>query len=109
MKTSQKVGCWVGAMAIITAPLSMLLRGWVVGQLWGWFVAPTFHLPLLSIPVALGIGVLLSVIQPRYATDCQGKERTEEEQTAWLLCSYATTFFAPLWMLGVGWVIHQWV
>lgn len=31
------------------------VRGWALSQLWLWFVVPTFHVPALSIPAAMGV------------------------------------------------------
>ena len=44
---------------LLIIPL-ILYRGWVLALGWAWFMVPTFALPALSIPAALGISGLLS-------------------------------------------------
>ena len=43
----------------------IVYRGLVLKVLWGWFMVPTFvqyDLPALTIPSALGIGILISML-----------------------------------------------
>lgn len=59
-------------IALIVA--AACLEGFVISALWGWFVSPTFGLPALSIPLALGISLVLSASRPP-SPECEdGKE-----------------------------------
>ena len=50
---------------IITTPFSMLLRGFVLFKLWGWFIVPLGMVPI-SISWALGLAALVSVFNPNF-------------------------------------------
>ena len=39
--------------------LSSIYHGFVLTKLWGWFVVPTFSLPLLSLPAAIGLSLII--------------------------------------------------
>ena len=45
----------VFVILLLLIPLSLYLNGVVFAQLWAWFVAPAFKLPLLSTAVATGL------------------------------------------------------
>ncbi len=39
--------------------LSSIYHGFVLTKLWGWFIVPTFSLPLLSLPAAIGLSLIV--------------------------------------------------
>lgn len=50
-------------VCLVAGVLAMFYMPWVLCQLWAWFVIPTFGLPALTIPLAMGltlIGMLLT-------------------------------------------------
>lgn len=82
---------------------STIANGYVFSQLWSWFVVPTFALPVLSIPVAIGIAGIV-----RYLThqinDLEEKKRTPSEQ---LFRSLSMTIFYPLFTYWFGAIVHH--
>ena len=46
-------GSWIG---------STIFCGWVLKILWGWFIVPTFGLPILSIPSAIGFSLVIRYV-----------------------------------------------
>ena len=46
--------------------VTFISTGFVLSTLWGWFVVPVFGAPALSIPVAIGITLLMRVVGNRY-------------------------------------------
>ena len=42
--------------------LSSIYAGFVLTKLWGWFVVPTFSLPLLSLPAAIGLFLIVGLL-----------------------------------------------
>lgn len=92
-------GC-VGLIAII--PISIVLRGWVLSILWRWFMVSAFHLPILSIPAAIGVSCVISMLtrETSYAK--------EDEKYTW-----STKFFigliGPFISLGFGWLVRLWL
>lgn len=39
-----------------------IVEGFLLATLWGWFIAPIFHLPLLSVPQAIGIALTVTLV-----------------------------------------------
>jgi hypothetical protein len=91
----------LGFLALI--PLSVIWRGYALTVLWAWFVAPTFGLPELAIAPAIGLSLVV-----RYLTHQSDAVKTPEgdfgERMA-KACAYA--LLLPLLVLGIGWVVHQ--
>ena len=86
----------MAAIGVITVfVLTMILQGFVLKVLWAWFVVPTFQLPGLTIPAALGLSMVTSYLTHQYHKD----ERSIEEQMV-----YAVN--ECLLALAIGWIIH---
>ena len=86
---------------IILAILSMILNGWVLSILWSWFVAPLFGLPLLSIPVAVGIAITVKMLTHEYS-DYTFKGKNARE----LICkAIGHSIFGSLFVLFIGWIV----
>ena len=85
---------------LVAYPFAAMWHGFVGKTLWGWFVVPTFGLPTLALPVAIGLGLTLSFwvvnvnVQPRF------KEITE------LIALSATR---PAIALFIGWIVKGFV
>lgn len=47
---------------IITTSLIVIFRGFVFSKLWAWFVVSKFGLNSLSIPEAIGISILITLL-----------------------------------------------
>lgn len=76
--------------------LSAMLRGYVLSVLWGWFIVPTFGLPGISIPIAIGIGIILSF------TTHQISAAREKQSTG----DHVFNIVAhPLLVLLIGWIV----
>jgi hypothetical protein len=73
--------------------LAVLVRGLCLSILWGWLIAPVFGMPALGVAPAIGLTVFLNFLL----------NHKKEEQTL------ADVFVAPLFALGVGWVIHLFI
>lgn len=73
------------------------LRGYVLVSYWMWFIVPTFGAKPLSIPVAIGISALISMVT---------HQRTAKDDSEWY-----TILWMGLWMTGFfwlyGWVVHS--
>lgn len=88
------------AFTIILRTAGAFCRGWAGRLLWLWFVVPQFHLAPLSWVTAYGLclvcAILVSTPVPEYEDDSY-KARVSR--------SLAYGVFAPLMILGVGWLI----
>lgn len=86
-------------VTLLLAVPTMLLNGVVLCNLWAWFITSTFGLPVLSIPQALGIDVLITYV---VATSYKPiKKETLEEFVS--RCFYPIGFALTTWL--IGWII----
>jgi hypothetical protein len=86
------LGCaTVGVLTLLL--LALLIRGVCLSILWGWLIVPVFGLSALGVAPAIGLTVFLNFLL----------NHKKEEQTL------ADVFATPLFVLGVGWVIHLFI
>lgn len=86
----------VALLAVVIAA-SYLWHGFVLQNLWNWF-APPFTDVRLSLPMAIGLGLLIGQIKGyRY-------RKSEEGNKALLFA-----FLAPTIMLIVGYIAHRYI
>lgn len=64
-------------------------NGFVLKVLWGWFMVPTFGLPTLNIPQALGIAIVAQTFMP-----------TQTADRSWV------PFLTGALTLVIGWLVH---
>ena len=84
------VGAVVFTLAFVT--VLAILRGWVLSILWGWFIVPFFGLPVLNIPYAIGIALVIS-----YLTVSSSKKNDDID--------YWRSTATPLFALLIGWIV----
>ena len=82
--------------AITIIAFAAILRGYVLSVLWSWFVIPTFSLPPLSIPVAIGIGLILAFTT--HQTSIKKEDKSAGER-------FADAIINPLMLLLIGWIV----
>lgn len=81
-----------GALVIL---FNIIAYAYAMVKLWLWFIVPTFAAPALSMPVAYGIMVLLSLLQPPPKTDPADKDDTA-------VIVLAKGFFMALFRCGIA-------
>lgn len=87
---------FLGAFGFIALMLiGAILNGFVLCKLWIWFIVPTFGLPTLTIPVALGISLMASYLTSRPDTN-------QDDKTDWGML-LAMSLIYPLLVLLFGW------
>lgn len=96
-------------IAIAISVYGTALKGWAMVTLWAWFVIPTFGLPALTMPVAIGLGFLLHLFQ---YIDFNSIEQHQDKEPDLLLKSVKTFMFAtlfPLFSVGCGWLVKLFI
>lgn len=88
---------WFAALLFFSAVWS----GYVLTILWGWFIVPAFKLPILSIPVAIGMTLII-----RYLTSGGGSHIEKKENKEWHT-TFIIAFAKPLAVLFLGWIVIQ--
>lgn len=91
-------------LALAAIVPGIILSGYVMTILWGWFVTPAFGLAVPSIPIMLGLSLILSYIthQTIYTED-------NREPNTMLWSALVHSLVRPLITLGVGYIIHIYV
>jgi uncharacterized membrane protein len=87
------------ATFIVCAFLSALYSGYVLSVLWAWFVVPTFGLPALTIPVAIGLALIVS-----FMAKSDAEEKTDDEITSKIVSAVVKAILKPSFALLFGWV-----
>lgn len=62
--------------SVLFLVLAWILNGFALKILWGWFMVPVFSLPALTIPAALGIGIVVSFLTHHSGTTQQRGDRS---------------------------------
>lgn len=91
------------ALAILNLAYSIgcfILSGYVLSILWAWFITSTFGLPALTIPVAMGIMVVVSYLTKQ--ADFNNQDREDYMKRVNILA-----IVKALGALAVGYVIKM--
>ena len=104
MNKDQKTifGC-VGLIVsfVVLIVISAIMNGWALSILWSWFVVPVFNVAKLSIPQAIGIGMVVSMLLNKYSSESKKSEDLLES----LFTAGFTSIFGPLMVLFIGWIV----
>ena len=89
---------------IVIAFISAVINGWTFSILWSWFIAGTFGLPELSIPLAIGFALTVSFLTMNSSAQLETKELVEV-----MLEALFTAVVKCLVSIASGWVVLQFV
>jgi hypothetical protein len=94
-------------LIILTFSIVSLLSiydGFVLTKLWMWFVVPTFGLPMLTLPIAIGLALLVSFLTHQRPAENPNKSTSEQivDQIAHGLSSTTIIFL-------MAWIVHLFV
>ena len=90
-------------ISVVAIVVGSILNGYVLAQLWGWFVVPTFGSPALGIVPAMGISLIASMLTHR-------PSQTSDKKKDWsdiLGELFASAIFSPLVVLFFGYIINS--
>jgi hypothetical protein len=101
-KNAETALACVGVIALIPVLIVVgaIVDGFVVRALWGWFVAPTFGLPLLSLPLAIGVALTVRALRPN-PTDYK------RDDSEWYAKLFGGLVISPAFTLATGYVVHR--
>lgn len=89
----------LGALALVFA--GALWSGYVLSILWSWFMAPIFSLPMLSIPQAIGVALVIGYLTKQSKSNLK-KDENHESYKDWV-----EMLLSPAAALLVGWIVKQ--
>jgi hypothetical protein len=92
-------------LGLVLTPISILLGGFVLAQLWNWFVPPVFaSMPMLTTGQGVGLNCVLGMFKVGLATTIWTKDDDGQEH------SYAFKLFATclayVIMFVGGYIVH---
>lgn len=99
----QTTGC---VISLLTVPVAIILRGWVLVVLWEWFVVPLFGLPTPTIPFAIGLVLVFGMLSPWNMNKDTDQDKMGEHY--WIK-GVVTALGTPILQLAIGWIVHQFV
>ena len=86
---------------------ALILQAWLTSIMWGWFVVPTFHVPALSIPVAIGIRLCVRAL---WGNDSSMTNKNDgNTKTERLTHAITIAYIAPIFVFGMGYIVHLYV
>lgn len=84
------------SILLLIGAVAATYSGFVLSVLWGWFFVPTFGLPKLSVPAAIGISMTVSYLT-KDPIENQDQEFSDK---------MFSVFLYPTFALVAGWVIQ---
>jgi hypothetical protein len=98
----------VALLAVLGFPVllaaSAVWRGYVLSILWGWFAIPAFGLPALSIPFAIGISLITSMLTSSRSGREAEKPMTPAER---FWNAFGSIVLGPALVLVIGWIVQK--
>ncbi len=86
----------IGVIAL--EAVSVLWGGYALSVLWGWFMVPTFGFIPLTIPAAIGVMLVVSLLTH------QSRSGTEKRSDA-VAAVIAFNLLGPMVILIIGWIV----
>ena len=80
--------------------LSVVWRGYAFSVLWGWFIIPYFGVAALSIPVAIGLTMVVSFLTYQFIHTVDERSTSEKVTEGVVL-----GFLHPAFALLFGWIV----
>lgn len=65
---------------IAISVIGSIVYGWALSLLWSWFIVPTFGLTPLSIPVAIGLALIVSFMTYQYDSASENNKKKKMEE-----------------------------
>lgn len=104
------MGCLAALLALIVTPFAYIVNGWALSILWDWFVTSVFDVPSLNVPIAIGLSIVIGYLTASTPDlDKKTESKSEGEFVQSVCTSVMYSFLRPLIILGVGWIVLQFV
>lgn len=89
-------------LAMVLLVFRAVSEGYVLTVLWGWFIAPVFGLPQLTIPAAISVAIVVEHVTVRETHI--GK--SEDASSGDVMRKFLNSIFRSAVTLLVGWIVH---
>jgi hypothetical protein len=88
-------------LVLLLSPFTPIIRGLVLVKLWKWFIVGWFHVPEISIPMALGISLIVGFLTYQDPPD-SGKKNKAGVDVGHLFMRVLINLCQSLFALGLG-------
>lgn len=99
--------CFIGIGAAALIPLliivTYLINGFVLSKMWLWFIVTTFGAPVLTVPQAIGVGMIVSFLTYR-ATP---KNKDSNSEWSQIIIDILSAMIAPFVTLLIAWIVYS--
>lgn len=95
---------WYITSFVVVVFLASIWSGYALSILWGWFIVSAFHLPVLSIPEAIGVAMIVNYMT--YHGTPTDKEKSFADQ---IIGGVAMGIARPALALFSGWIVKFWL
>jgi len=82
--------------------VNLMLQGYVLSTLWGWFLVKPLGLPALEVVPAIGLTLIVSLLVARFREPKKDKQEDLARNFQILLFG----FIYPLMVFGTGWLVN---
>jgi len=86
---------------LVLSALAITYNAYVMTILWAWFIVATFGLPVLSVPVAVGVVAIAALFKS------VNRDNADREDA--IVFGHTFGFLKPTACLAVGWVALKFV
>jgi hypothetical protein len=96
----------IGCMGLVPAAIvGYLLRGWAIVTLWGWFVTPVFHMQPPNAALAIGVGIVGSMLA---GSGSESSNANGKSATSAIASAYGKLLLHAPMAVGIGWIVKHW-
>ncbi len=93
-------------VTLLVLPLSFFMRGWAISTLWNWFVAAPFNAPHLTVLMAVGVSMVVTLLT--FSISKTMREVMADDRS-WAINLFESLLVAlvcyPV-IVAVGWLVH---
>ncbi len=82
--------------------LASLFNGYALSILWGWFIVPTFKLPVLGVVPAIGVAMVIGHLTRQPQKNEDKNKKFVQVFTEGIL----TSLFNSAFIILFGWIVH---
>jgi hypothetical protein len=88
-------------LAVLLGVVGVTFSGYALSILWGWFIVETFNAPQISIPVAIGISIIIDYLSKQTtSTDADDEDYWDKVGK-----SIGESLMKPAVVLLFGWIV----
>lgn len=102
LEDDEKTVAALGCLAVLTIyPVAVILRGYVLSTLWGWFLVPVFQIPQLTVVPAIGLSLIAGFLTLHAQVGLQ--KQTFETLSKRLV----DVVLYPIMAFAIGWIVAR--